>query len=108
MVCDLNELLLPGDWQTPTLNGGWTNDADDPVRYRLEGDVVRFSGRATGPSGANTAFTVSVDYRPPAKRYVAGWGATLDAIQVEADGDVVATLASTGAQAIFAGTYTLT
>ena len=61
-------------WVTPVLLGGWANDISlnqfphEPVRYRLNGNKLEFSGLANGSNAAGPSQT-NVIFRLPAAIY---------------------------------------
>jgi hypothetical protein len=69
----LEELTKDSGWIEPALVGGW--EANAPIAYRKQANVVRLKGRAkTGASGTEV-FTLPAGFRPTqALLYPAGGG----------------------------------
>jgi hypothetical protein len=78
-------------WTVATLESGWTATAGfQAPSYRLEGDVVRLRGTATGTAGP--IVTLPVGYRPPAKvRFAVAGAPTGLQIEITTAGVVTAT-----------------
>jgi hypothetical protein len=88
-------LVVPTDWQTPTLNAGWTNFGGgfESAGYRKDAFGAVWVRGLLKSAAAGIAFTLPAGYRPSALRMSstilnAGAGEVVARLDVDASGNV--------------------
>lgn len=108
-TCDLNALLLPGEWQSVDITvSGWAEYRT--VQYRLEGDIVRVVGavvRTDGSTGSAVVFTLPSGYQPSEERILNGGTGLAGPTTVGTNGDVTVDVSTGSSLAVVSGTFPL-